>query len=82
MITWVQRRGQIKHLLYELCLTGRIDKATLAEQFNDLNSVTPVVHCKDCKWCEGEGFYCEYDRLVHTLNDFCSRGEKVSKYDE
>ena len=42
----------------------------------------PVVHCKDCKWCRGEGFYCEYERLVRTLNDFCSRGEKVSKYYE
>ena len=44
--------------------------------------VEPVVHCKDCKWCEGEGSYCRYDRLVRTLNDFCSRGEKVSKYYE
>lgn len=43
-ITWIQRRGQIKHLLYELCLTGRIDRATLAEQFKDLNSVEPVKH--------------------------------------
>lgn len=43
-ITWVQRRGQIKHLLYELCLTGRIDRATLAEQFKDLNSVEPKKH--------------------------------------
>ena len=43
-ITWIQRRGQIKHLLYEMCLTGRIDRATLAEQFKDLNSVAPVKH--------------------------------------
>lgn len=45
-ITWIQRRGQIKHLLYEMCLTGRIDKATLAEQFKDLNSVEPIKHGK------------------------------------
>jgi hypothetical protein len=54
MITWVQRRGQIKHLLYEMCLTGRIDRETLAEQFNDLNNVTPVVRCKDCVYYEHE----------------------------
>lgn len=43
-ITWTQRRGQIKHLLYEMCLTGRIDRETLAEQFKDLNSVEPTKH--------------------------------------
>ena len=52
MITWVQRRGQIKHLLYELCLTGRIDKATFVEQLADLNKVEPVVRCKDCVYWE------------------------------
>lgn len=49
-IEWVQRRGQIKHLLYELCLTGRIDMKTLRELFNELNSVAPVVRCKKCKY--------------------------------
>lgn len=44
MSTWVKRRGQIKHLLYEMCLTGRIDKATFAEQIKDLNSVEPRKH--------------------------------------
>ena len=84
-ITWVERRGQIKHLLYELCLTGRIDKATFCEQIKDLNRVEPVVRCKDCKHYtpfrniiggemdEGE---CEgYDPCV-PANHFCSRGER------
>ena len=49
MIDWVQRRWQIKQLLYELCLKGRITKATFYAQINALNNVTPIVHCKDCK---------------------------------
>lgn len=48
--TWVQQRSQIKYLLYELCLKGRIDRKTLGEQFNALNSVAPVVRCEDCKY--------------------------------
>jgi hypothetical protein len=85
MITWEQRRGQIKHLLYELCLTGRIDRATFCEQIADLNNVTPVVRCKNCKWYsqvtsmtgkllpEGR---CEYHSNYFAEDDFCSRGER------
>lgn len=43
-MTWVMRRGQIKHLLYEHCLNGRIDKDLLKEQFDALNSVEPTKH--------------------------------------
>ncbi len=43
-ITWVQRRGQIKHLLYELCSSGRIDRITFYKQISDLNKVAPVNH--------------------------------------
>ena len=41
---WKLRRGQIKHLLYEHCLNGRIDKQLLKEQFNDLNNAEPIKH--------------------------------------
>ena len=81
-ITWAERRGQIKHLLYELCLTGRIDKATFCEQLQDLNKVEPVVRCKDCKYCitHGKILFCEYmgnigDWRFRTETDYCSRGE-------
>ena len=89
MITWEQRRGQIKHLLYELCLTGRIDRATFCEQIADLNKVAPVVRCKDCKYSTPLTFYdkgvkrlfCNYrgsigDWRYRTTDDFCSRGER------
>ena len=49
VITWVKQRGRIKNLVYERYLTGRIDRATLAEIFNALNNTEPVVRCKDCK---------------------------------
>ena len=70
-ITWVQRRGQIKHLLYEMCLTGRIDKATFCEQLQDLNKVEPVIRCKDCV-CQRSCIHAQY------LGDdgFCSKGER------
>ena len=83
MITWEQRRGQIKHLLYELCLTGRIDKATFCEQLHDLNNVASIVRCKDCKYCitHEKMLFCEYmgnigDWRFRTESDFCSRGER------
>ena len=44
MITWLQRRRQIKHLLYEMYLKGRIDRETLADQFDNLNNVEPLKH--------------------------------------
>ena len=50
-ITWVQRRGQIKHLLYELYLKGRIDRATFYEQIADLNKVATIKHGR---WIEDE----------------------------
>lgn len=85
LITWAQRRGQIKHLLYELCLAGRIDKSTLFAQFYDLNNVEPIVRCKDCKRYTpfrniqgeemGEGECEGYDPCV-PANYFCSRGER------
>ena len=43
-ITWTQRRGQIKHLLYEHCLSGRITWADLKEQFEALNEAEPTKH--------------------------------------
>lgn len=41
---WIMRRGQIKHLLYEHCLNGRITKTILKEQFEALNEAEPVKH--------------------------------------
>lgn len=80
MIDWVQRRGQIKHLLYELCLTGRIDRATFYEQITDLNNVTPIVRCKDCKWHEDEEpkiVYCPNVIGGWVSEDFyCGAGER------
>lgn len=43
-LTWIKRRGQIKHLLYEHYLNGRITKADLKEQFEALNEVEPIKH--------------------------------------
>lgn len=95
MIDWVQRRGQIKHLLYELCLTGRIDKATFCEQIADLNNVTPIVRCKDCKHFHkaeptkgdiSNVSYClnEDDGLINFPNedDFCSRAVRKDEAEE
>lgn len=80
LITWAQRRGQIKHLLYELCLVGRIDKATLAEQFNDLNKVMPVVKCKDCaygvKTTDVDIFWCSQYDNAHYDTFYCAEGER------
>ena len=55
-----------------------------------LEDSEPVVHCKDCKWWEEPvqdfldyGYCVAVGRLtVPKPNDFCSRGEKVSKYYE
>ena len=93
MITWVMRRGQIKHLLYEMCLTGRIDRATFCEQIVDLNKVTPVVWCKDCKYKVGENT--EYNDAhcgIHERGnnreltvgdyDYCSWGERKDEVEE
>ena len=83
MITWVQRRGQIKHLLYELCLEGRIDRATFTEQLQDLNNVEPVVRCKDCKYwryddCKNDSHgYCPINE-----NDYCSQGKRKGEVTE
>ena len=82
-ITWIERRGQIKHLLYELCLTGRIDKETFCEQLQDLNNVEPIVRCKDCKrnhteecsmWYESDDHQEQYS--WNNPDDYCSRGER------
>ena len=78
-ITWAQRRGQIKHFLYELCLYGRIDRKLLYEQFNDLNNVEPVVRCKDCKWRSPyvKGHCDNPDIGLGTDDDdFCSMAER------
>ena len=88
-ITWVQRRGQIKHLLYEMCLKGRIDKATFYEQLQDLNRVEPVVRCKDCK------YYCKslIDEVTNLpmcgawsapqkQDGFCNYGERKDEVEE
>lgn len=91
MIDWVQRRGQIKHLLYELCLTGRIDRATFYEQITDLNNVTPIVRCRDCKWYaparnilggkrpEGR---CDYEGVWVIESDYCSKGERGEREED
>lgn len=82
MITWEQRRGQIKHLLYELCLTGRIDRATFCEQIADLNNVTPVVRCKDCRFHTlvideiTRCYVCGVFAAPTKDDDFCSYGER------
>ena len=93
LITWAQRRGQIKHLLYELCLSGRIDKSTLFAQFYDLNNVEPIVRCKDCKhfakWGKNvapdTGYYCIRPNQ-QTCNlvpeDYCSYAERKNEVGE
>lgn len=54
---WKMRRGQIKHLLYEHCLSGRITMRLLKEQFNDLNNVEPVKHSKRVVYYHGENTF-------------------------
>lgn len=84
MIPWELRRGQIKHLLYEHCLNGRISWEVFKEHIHELNRAEPIIRCRDCKWftqfrnikgglfpegeCEGWGFT--------KPDDFCSRGER------
>lgn len=88
MITWEQRRGQIKHLLYELCLTGRIDRATFCEQIADLNKVAPVVRCKDCKWFakrNGEHLCGAWEEIFYNPvdeNGYCYKGERMDEVKE
>lgn len=94
MITWEQRRGQIKHLLYEMCLTGRIDKATLGEIFKDLNSVAPVVRCEECQHYDDiedadmpgyrECHYFSSWSTAHYMlpNDGCTCGKRKDEVEE
>ena len=80
-VSWVQRRGQIKHLLYEMCLTGRIDKATFCKQLQDLNKVEPVKHGRWIKreskryyWfeCSECGYPPPLNRFYHEwFSDYC-----------
>ena len=35
-----------------------------------------IVHCKDCKWFEEEGYYCAKDILVQFDHFFCYHGER------
>lgn len=39
-----------------------------------------VVRCKDCKYWNGEGKYCDYD-MSGLADDFCSWGEQRRKAD-
>lgn len=88
LITWAQRRGQIKHLLYELCLVGRIDKSTLFAQFYDLNNVEPIVRCKDCKHfklIDGECLCGAWEEIFYNpveQNGYCYKGERKDEVEE
>ena len=35
----------------------------------------PVIHCKDCKYWNGSGKYCDYE-MRGLENDFCSWAER------
>lgn len=35
----------------------------------------PVIRCKDCKYWNGEGKYCDYD-MSGLRDDFCSLAER------
>ena len=83
---WEQRRGQIKHLLYELALSGRISKELFMVQLYDLNNVEPIVRCKDCKYHEDEEIgmvWCPYFIGSWVKNDFhCAIGERRDEVEE
>lgn len=65
-LAWIKRRGQIKNLLFEHCLNGRITKADLKEQFEALNEVEPTKrgrniadgHCRGYKNTSARIFLC------------------------
>lgn len=87
MIKWILNRLQIKQLLYEHCLTGRIDKQLLMELFNALNVVVPVVRCKDCRYNYANmipgGNGCQQNVYVETADDwYCADGERVDEVEE
>ena len=74
MIDWVKRRGQIKHLLYEHCLNGRITKELLREQFKDLNNVEPVKHGR---WEESWGGKWHSCSICGGIPPFNMRGDDM-----
>lgn len=76
MIPWELRRGQIKRLLYEQCLNGRISWEVFKEHLHELNKVAPVVRCEDCKH-RGTEKCVSYEAFWELGDDgFCSCGEK------
>lgn len=85
MITWEQRRAQIKHLLYEHCLNDRISREVFKEHLHELNSVEPVkhgkwviepgstvMHCDVCGWA-----FEYYDGLEEEWNYCTHCGAKM-----
>lgn len=51
-----------------------IDLETVDTVLSELEYVR-VVRCKDCKYWNGEGKYCDYD-MSGLADDFCSWGER------
>lgn len=39
-----------------------------------------VVHCRDCKYWSGEGYFCLHDMQGHA-DDYCSWGEWRTDYE-
>ena len=89
MIDWELRRRQIKHLLYEHCINGRITKRLLKDQFNDLNNVEPVKHGHwiviseypkkaECSYC---GYLIEHELVCWW--DYCPNcGARMNEVEE
>lgn len=48
---------------------------TEADEVLDKIDYVRVVRCKDCKYWNGEGKYCDYD-MSGLADDFCSWGER------
>ena len=68
------------HLLHQL--DGRAEDALISikavrAMIEDEPSIdaVPVIRCKDCKYWNGEGKYCDYD-MSGLREDFCSWAER------
>lgn len=77
------KQNEFSGTLYGKFSTGEIVKiadikdVTITEVDVALGSFdyVRVVRCKDCKYWNGEGKYCDYD-MSGLADDFCSWGER------
>lgn len=61
----------------EIVSIAELQNVTLTEADEVLDKIdyVRVVRCKDCKYWNGEGKYCDYD-MSGLADDYCSWGER------